>query len=111
MNIGSFFFNGNGTDNGTVTDVDPGVPGGLVDPVAEYDHDHGIAVIGGYVYHGMDITDMAGFYLFGDYGNFDGSMGYLYYLDANNQIFALDNGNNGFVFVPDLITHSCESVR
>ena len=40
---GSFFFDPNGVDDGFVTADDPGVPAGLLDPVAEYDHDEGIS--------------------------------------------------------------------
>ena len=30
----------------------PGAPAGLIDPVAQYDHDEGVATIGGFVYRG-----------------------------------------------------------
>ncbi|MDQ4064696.1 MAG: PQQ-dependent sugar dehydrogenase, partial [Actinomycetota bacterium] len=39
----------------------------LMLPVAEYDHDLGCSVTGGYVYRGPDFVDMAGGYFFGDY--------------------------------------------
>ena len=42
-----------------MTDVDPGVPPGLIDPVAEYDHDEGIAIIGGFVYRGQSLGELA----------------------------------------------------
>ena len=64
---GSFFFHPNGEDAGFVTDVDPGVPAGLIDPIAEYDHDEGIAVIGGFVYRGSGIPALYGSYVFGDF--------------------------------------------
>lgn len=35
-------------------------------PVAQYDRDEGVAVIGGYVYRGSAIPDMYGEYIFGD---------------------------------------------
>ena len=41
---------------------------GLVLPIAEYSHSEGIAVIGGYVYHGPGIPTLAGSYVFGDFG-------------------------------------------
>jgi glucose/arabinose dehydrogenase len=40
-----------------------------VDPIAEYPHDLGDAVTGGYVYRGSDIPELEGFYLFGDFGS------------------------------------------
>jgi glucose/arabinose dehydrogenase len=44
-------------------------PAGLTLPIAEYSHSEGIAVIGGYVYHGPAIPTLAGSYVFGDYGS------------------------------------------
>jgi glucose/arabinose dehydrogenase len=41
---------------------------GLILPIAEYSHSEGIAVIGGYVYHGPAIPGLAGSYVLGDYG-------------------------------------------
>jgi len=42
---------------------------GLVEPVAEYGHDLGISVTGGYVYRGEAVTALAGVYLFADFGS------------------------------------------
>ncbi len=39
----------------------------LIDPVAQYDHDDGIAVIGGYAYYGTGISELWGRYIFGDW--------------------------------------------
>jgi glucose/arabinose dehydrogenase len=91
---GSFFFEGNGTAEGSVTDIDPGVPAGLVDPVAEYDHGEGIAIIGGFVYRGSAIGQLAGRYIFGDFGSFNADAGRLFYLDSNNTVLAFDVGSN-----------------
>lgn len=66
---GSFFFDPNRDLDGFVTDVDPGVPANLVDPVMEYDHDEGIAIIGGFVYRGSAIPQLQGTYIFGDYAS------------------------------------------
>jgi glucose/arabinose dehydrogenase len=41
--------------------------GGLVMPVAEYSHDHGCSVSGGYVYRGASFPVLSGIYFFGDY--------------------------------------------
>jgi len=40
---------------------------GITLPVAEYGHDQGCAVMGGYVYRGPSIPSLDGWYLFGDY--------------------------------------------
>lgn len=61
-------------------------PDNLIDPIAQYDHDDGLAVIGGYVYRGTAIPAMAGRYLFGDWGAFNAPSGRLYYLDETNGV-------------------------
>ncbi|MCU7827469.1 MAG: PQQ-dependent sugar dehydrogenase [Candidatus Thiodiazotropha sp. (ex Myrtea sp. 'scaly one' KF741663)] len=42
---------------------------GLILPVAEYGRSEGIAVTGGYVYRGADLSFLSGRYLYGDYGS------------------------------------------
>lgn len=79
---GTFTFDNNGAGAGFVTADSPGVPAGLTDPVAEYDHTapggvrcpsggpascEGIAIVGGFVYRGHDIDALKGDYVFGDY--------------------------------------------
>ncbi len=41
---------------------------GLTDPVAEYSHDLGFSITGGYVYRGGQASEVAGNYVFGDFG-------------------------------------------
>ncbi|MCG8434582.1 MAG: PQQ-dependent sugar dehydrogenase, partial [Gammaproteobacteria bacterium] len=83
---GSFFFDGNGGGDGFATATDPGVPAGLADPVAEYDHDEGIAIIGGFVYRGSDLPDaLDGSFIFGDFAG-GGTSGRLFYLNDSNVI-------------------------
>ena len=40
---------------------------GLTPPIAEYDHSEGEAVMGGYVYRGSAIANLAGAYILGDF--------------------------------------------
>ncbi|MCA9632265.1 MAG: PQQ-dependent sugar dehydrogenase [Myxococcales bacterium] len=40
---------------------------GLVDPIAEYNHEIGKSITGGYVYHGEKLPQLKGKYLFGDF--------------------------------------------
>lgn len=90
---------------------------GLVLPVAEYGHNQGCSVTGGYVYRGADFPEMTGNYFFADYCSGiiwrlypDGSSGWDMALvlesdialtsfgeDMNGEIYALDRGN-GAVF-------------
>jgi glucose/arabinose dehydrogenase len=88
---GSFCFDSNGTGSGFVTDdPDPacGQPGlGLIDPIAQYDHDEGIAVIGGFVYRGSSIAELHGRYIFGDLRE-----GRLFALDRRDRLREGDAG-------------------
>jgi glucose/arabinose dehydrogenase len=47
---------------------------GLTDPVAEYGHDIGFSITGGYVYRGLQSTVRAGRYVFGDFGGMVASL-------------------------------------
>lgn len=79
---GTMFFDHNGNDPGFATPVAPGpVPGGLIDPIAQYDtHHEGHAIIGGFVYRGSRIPELFGRYVFGDY-----SRVFLFPAGPNNQ--------------------------
>jgi hypothetical protein len=80
---GTFYFDQNGTNAGFVTTapVRP-VPPDLIEPFAEFDHDEGTAVIGGYAYRGAELTQLAGKYVFGDWGRFAAATGRLFYMDG-----------------------------
>jgi len=83
---GTFLFQRTGPNAGTVTVNSPGAPAGLIDPVIEYDHFDGTAVIGGFVYHGSLMPQLDGKYIFGDLSNGPFSQpgnGRLFYADLN----------------------------
>jgi glucose/arabinose dehydrogenase len=83
---GSFLFDPNGADPGFVTANQPGGPPGLINPVAQYDHDEGIAVVGGFVYRGTEIRRLTGKYVFGDFERPDADEGRLFYLPGRHNI-------------------------
>jgi glucose/arabinose dehydrogenase len=39
----------------------------VIDPIWEYDHDVGKCIIGGYVYRGGRVSELQGYYIYGDY--------------------------------------------
>ncbi len=95
---GTFIFDegGPGVD-GDVTADSPGQPPGLVDPVVQYDHTEGRAIIGGYVYRGNEIAGLQGSYDFADYEGPGMGRGRIFETDldaANPQIreLLLDDG-------------------
>lgn len=60
---GSFVYN---SADGSVS-PDPSPDPAFTDPIAQYDHEDGHAVIGGFVYRGSAIPALIGKYVFGDY--------------------------------------------
>lgn len=64
---GSFVFDMNGADRGFTTEFSPGIPAGMIDPIAEYDHDEGISITGGFVYRGNRVKNLRDSYVFGDW--------------------------------------------
>lgn len=80
---GSFAFDMGGPGNdGFVDDDLSGLPGGLVDPIGQLDHDELEAIIGGFVYRGNDIPGLVGKYVFAAYANLAaGKAGRLFALD------------------------------
>ncbi len=74
---GSFLFDPEGLIVGEALD-DPS----LIDPVAEYDHDDGISVIGGFMYYGTAIPELRARYVFGEFSrSFSGPGGRLFVAD------------------------------
>jgi glucose/arabinose dehydrogenase len=78
---GTFLFN---SSNGNVS-LDPSPDPALTDPLAEYSHDDGIAVIGGFVYRGSAVLALPGKYVFGDLAGPGTVSGRLFYLDDLNS--------------------------
>jgi glucose/arabinose dehydrogenase len=78
---GTFLFN---SSNGNVS-LDPSPDPALTDPLAEYSHDDGIAVIGGFVYRGSAVLALPGKYVFGDLTGPGTVSGRLFYLDDLNS--------------------------
>jgi len=44
-----------------------GCGAGLIDPITEYSHTQGQSITGGYVYRGVAIPELQGFYVYGDF--------------------------------------------
>ena len=106
---GTFLFNPNGfalnglASDGFVFANSPGAPPGMIDPVAQYDHDEGVATIGGFVYRGQRNAVLRGKYVFGDYSDgFHSANGRVLYVDEADaadprdrtpRVFNLVNGH------------------
>lgn len=85
---GTFLFDGDGAGTGFVFQDSPGIPPGATDPTGQYDHDDGIAVVGGFAYRGALIPQLIGRYVFGDFSrNFFGNDGRLFVLGGPGNIF------------------------
>lgn len=84
---GTFVFDMNGAGPGFTTSDSPGVPASMIDPIAQYDHDEGISVSGGFVYEGSSVKDLRGSYVFGDFSQtFFPAAGRLFHLTSANEI-------------------------
>jgi glucose/arabinose dehydrogenase len=79
----------------------------LIDPIIEYSHAQGVVVVGGYVYRGSALSDLEGYYIFGDYTkSFDnGPDGSLFWAEKSEdddswewgdlQVGGMENGRLG----------------
>lgn len=94
---GTFLFDMNGDLNGFASVDSPGVPAGMIDPIAQYDHDEGVSVTGGFVYRGNRVKDLRDTYVFGDFTtSFAGPSGRLFHIDENGDLKALEpTGQDG----------------
>lgn len=92
---GSFFFYSNNGMSFISNTPPPGFDQStVIDPIAEYDHDEGLSVIGGHVYTGDAIVALADRYVFADYGrNFMQPSGRLFYLNAQEEIAEFNTEN------------------
>ena len=86
---GTFLFDANGTGPGFVTADSPGSPADLIDPVAQYDHDEGIAVLGGFVYHGDAVPALRNRYVFAELLNPSTGAGRLLALHPDGTVVEL----------------------
>src|SRR5205814_3704037 len=76
--------------------LDPPPNAALTHPVAEYSHDDGIAVLGGYIYRPATIPALTDKYVFGDFSTtFVAPKGRLFYMDdlTSGVIHELRIGN------------------
>lgn len=84
-------------ETGNVTETVGGLPSDLTDPVAQYDHDDGISIIGGFVYRGALMPDLYGKYVFGDFStSFSSGAGRLFYANLDTGTineFVISNNN------------------
>jgi hypothetical protein len=83
---GSFFFVPNGSGNSYVTDQTQFGPFGMIDPIAQYDHSEGLAVLGGFVYRGGRVGPLAGRYVFAEFAQTFNNNGRLFMLSPSNVI-------------------------
>jgi glucose/arabinose dehydrogenase len=81
----------------------PGFPAFATDPIAQYHHNQGIAVIAGFVYHGTAVPELRGKYVFGDYSkDSDKPRGTLFHLASpvsGNRNEVKQIGNRLDIFV------------
>ena len=90
---GSLFFYHSVVTSAYISDVaPPALPNDLVDPIAEYSHDDGVSITGGYVYRGTQVPELQGRYVFADF------VRRLFYLDTNFNVREfLGSGVSDFV--------------
>jgi glucose/arabinose dehydrogenase len=84
------------------------VHGTMIAPVAEYSHDEGCSVTGGYVYRGKAIPELQGVYIYGDFcsgriwglsQNKQGLYESKLLIDSHLMISSFAQGNDGEIYV------------
>jgi glucose/arabinose dehydrogenase/plastocyanin len=84
---GGFYFDPNGTNTGFAATMPVReVPADLIDPIAQYDHDEGLSIIGGYVYRGTQIPALTGRYVTADWGSFTTPNGRLFVREGSGFV-------------------------
>jgi Glucose / Sorbosone dehydrogenase len=102
---GTFSFFNNGAGAGFASTTDNGlVPAGVIDPIAQYDtHHEGHPVIGGFVYRGTRLPQLAGRYVFGDFARLfrfpagPNDSGRLFNLTQRNEKTGLGQINEHYI--------------
>jgi hypothetical protein len=61
----------------------------VIDPIAQYDHDEGLAIIWGFEYEGR-IPALQGLCIIGDFARTSNNEGRLFYFDKSSEIFEFD---------------------
>ena len=79
---GSFLFDPN--DGSIMPDTSPDPA--LTEPVLEYSHDDGSAIIGGFIERGSSVPALSGQYIFGDFSAPDTGTGRLFYSDFSGGL-------------------------
>jgi glucose/arabinose dehydrogenase len=103
---GTFFFDPNGPNAGFVTKDSPGVPVGMIDPIAQYDHDEGVSAIGGFVYGGS-VPQLRRHYVFGEYTRPPFDPGAVV---CDGRLFVLaDRVGNARQIVPQVIANTLQN--
>jgi glucose/arabinose dehydrogenase len=84
---GTFYFDTNSSQPGrVVTQPARPTPAGLIDPIAQYDHGDGSAVVGGYVYRGSELPALARRYIMADLGGFAAPTGRLFSMSLQTNV-------------------------
>lgn len=95
-------------------DQDSPAAGGMIAPVAEYDHGQGCSVTGGVVYRGAELPEWQGIYLYGDFCTgriwgllqINGIWQSQILMDTDFQIASFGQDTNDNIYLADYSTES-----
>ncbi len=83
-------------------------PSNMVWPIAEYNHDMGCSITGGYVYRGQRLPDLEGVYFYSDwcsgiiwaaYRNLDGEWKNQLFMRSGQQVASFGQDENGELYI------------